>query len=101
MKFQNPSLIFLTVDERTTTRTSRKQYAPHFFKVGGIKIILARSKIIHTRIPFLYICRIVARSVFPNCDHILGLTNVMEKRLFLVPGIYFRLSFCIDQASCC
>ena len=24
-------------DERTNKQTSRKQYAPHFFKVGGIK----------------------------------------------------------------
>ena len=40
MKFQNPSLNFFfeRTDERTDTRTSRKQYAPHFFKVGGIKI---------------------------------------------------------------
>ena len=36
MKFQNPSFkIFL--NERTDARTSRKQYAPRFFKVGGIK----------------------------------------------------------------
>ena len=35
MKFQNPSFNFFF--ERTDKRTSRKQYAPHFFKVGGIK----------------------------------------------------------------
>ena len=36
MKFQNPSFkIFL--NGHTDARTSRKQYAPHFFKVGGIK----------------------------------------------------------------
>ena len=40
MKFQNPSLNFFLngrKDERTNGRTSRNQYAPHFFKVGGIK----------------------------------------------------------------
>ena len=40
MKFQNPSLNSVLKgrkDERTDERTSRKQYAPHFFKVGGIK----------------------------------------------------------------
>ena len=31
MKFQNPSFKFFL-----NGRTSRKQYAPHFFKVGGI-----------------------------------------------------------------
>ena len=39
MKFQNPSLNSVLngrKDERTDERTSRKQYAPHFFKVGGI-----------------------------------------------------------------
>ena len=36
MKFQNPSLIFF-LNGRTDARTSRNQYAPHFFKVGGIK----------------------------------------------------------------
>ena len=44
MKFQNPSLNSVLTgrtDERTNGRTdehtSRNQYAPHFFKVGGIK----------------------------------------------------------------
>ena len=40
MKYQNPSLNSVLngrKDERTDERTSRKQYAPHFFKVGGIK----------------------------------------------------------------
>ena len=40
MKFQNPSLNSVLKgrkDERTKECTSRKQYAPHFFKVGGIK----------------------------------------------------------------
>ena len=40
MKFQNPSLnsdLNGRKDERTNERTSRNQYAPHFFKVGGIK----------------------------------------------------------------
>ena len=40
MKFQNPSLNSVLKgrkDERTNERTSQNQYAPHFFKVGGIK----------------------------------------------------------------
>ena len=37
MKFQNPSLIFF--ERMKNARTSRKQYAPHFFKVWGIKSI--------------------------------------------------------------
>ena len=43
MKFQNPSFNFFLngrTNKRTDGRTSRKQYAPHFFKVGGIKIPL-------------------------------------------------------------
>ena len=39
MKFQNPSLNSVLKgrkDERTDERTSRNQYAPSFFKVGGI-----------------------------------------------------------------
>ena len=47
MKFQNPSLNFVfeqtdgrrVTHTRTHARTSRNQYATHFFKVGGIKII--------------------------------------------------------------
>ena len=42
MKFQNPSFNFFLngrTNTQTDKRTSRKQYAPHFFKVGGIKII--------------------------------------------------------------
>ena len=42
MKFQNPSLNFFLTEGRTHThthtQTSRKQYAPHFFKVRGIKM---------------------------------------------------------------
>ena len=43
MKFQNPSLNFFfertdgRTDGHTDARTSRNQYAPHFFTVGGIK----------------------------------------------------------------
>ena len=40
MKFQNPSLKFYLnrrTNKWTNERTSRKQYAPHFFRVGGIK----------------------------------------------------------------
>ena len=43
MKFQNPSLNFFLngqtnghMDVQTDGCTSRNQYAPHFFKVGGI-----------------------------------------------------------------
>ena len=39
MKFQNPSFKFFLngrTNAHTDTLTSRKQYAPHFFKVGGI-----------------------------------------------------------------
>ena len=36
MKFQNPSLNFF-LNARKDERTSRNQYAPHVFKVGGIK----------------------------------------------------------------
>ena len=53
MKFQIPSfkLFFERTDERTHThthththtQTSRKQYAPHFSKVGGIKNIIMSS----------------------------------------------------------
>ena len=51
MKFQNPSLNFFfeRTDGRTHActhaRTSRKQYAPYFFKVGGIKIVTVYSAI--------------------------------------------------------
>ena len=38
MKFQNPSLNSV-LNGRKDERTSRKQYAPHFFKVGGIKML--------------------------------------------------------------
>ena len=37
MKFQNPSL------NSFLNGTSRKQYAPHFFKVGGIKTVLSNK----------------------------------------------------------
>ena len=39
MKFQNPSLNSV-LNGQTDERTSRKQYAPHFFKVGGIIIVM-------------------------------------------------------------
>ena len=41
MKFQNPSFNFF-LNGRTNERTSRKQYAPHFFKVGGIMSCIMR-----------------------------------------------------------
>ena len=43
MKFQNPRLNFFF--ERTDERTSRKQYAPHFLKVGGIKMFFSCFRI--------------------------------------------------------
>ena len=49
MKFQNPSLNSVLngrKDERTDERTSRKQYAPHFFKVGGIINLFARFEFV-------------------------------------------------------
>ena len=52
MKFQNPSLNSVLTgrtDGRTDERTSRNQYAPHFFKVGGIK----RRKNEHQHFDFL------------------------------------------------
>ena len=53
MKFQNPSLNSVLngrKDERTDERTSRKQYAPHFFKVGGIiKILYVLQNIVFLR----------------------------------------------------
>ena len=60
MKFQNPSLNSVLTgrtDERTNERTSRNQYAPHFFKVGGIKIVLRkensnREKILETDVKY-------------------------------------------------
>ena len=42
MKFQNPSLNSVLTgrtDGRTDKRTSRNQYAPNFFKVGGINTV--------------------------------------------------------------
>ena len=39
MKFQNPSFNSVLTG-RTDEHTSRNQYAPHFFKVGGINTIL-------------------------------------------------------------
>ena len=55
MKFENPSFNFF-LNGRTHTRThahthgrtSQKQYAPHFFKVGGIKIIIHCKRFTHT-----------------------------------------------------
>ena len=48
MTFQNPSCkIFLNgwMDAQKHGRTSRKQYAHHFFKVGGIKIEISLAKL--------------------------------------------------------
>ena len=53
MKFQNPSLNFFLTDgrtnEQTNGRTRRNQYAPYFFKVGGIKSIMNKHKVKHHR----------------------------------------------------
>ena len=50
MKFQNPSLNFILngrthtrTDARTDGQASRNQYAPHFFKIGSIKIRFPKS----------------------------------------------------------
>ena len=46
MKFQIPSFKFFLngrTNAHTHTQTSRKQYAPHFSKVGGIKNIIMSS----------------------------------------------------------
>ena len=57
MKFQNPSLKYF-LNGRTNKRTSPKQYAPHFFKVGGIKIMILLFHFAHSRIylgcPFIF-----------------------------------------------
>ena len=52
MKFQNPSLNSVLngrtegrTDERTDEHTSRNQYAPHFFKVGGIMSLVVRKPV--------------------------------------------------------
>ena len=48
MLFQNSSLNFF-FNGRTHTRTSRNQYAPHFFKVGGIKtVVLSKAEAYQT-----------------------------------------------------
>ena len=52
MKFQNPSLIFL--NGWTDARTSRKQYAPHFFKVWGIKSVKNMSTQLNSFIPLSF-----------------------------------------------
>ena len=39
----------------------------------------------------------MADQTFQNGGHIFGLTNVMAKRLILVPGFWFRLSISIGQ----
>ena len=47
MKFQIPIFKFFLngrTHGRTDGRTSRKQYAPHFFKVGGIIIVKMQKK---------------------------------------------------------
>ena len=36
MKFQNPSLNFFSIGRSHTETDGQNQYAPHFFKVGGI-----------------------------------------------------------------
>ena len=49
MKFQNPSFKFFLnarMNIRTDGRTNRKQYAPHFFKVEGIKISISHGHVI-------------------------------------------------------
>ena len=45
MKFQNPSFKYFLNGRTDNGRTSRKQYAPHFYKVGGIKTEPSNKKI--------------------------------------------------------
>ena len=52
MKFQNPSFKFFW-NGRTHVRTSRKQYAPHFFKVGGIIKLQLCNNMMLTPLRFL------------------------------------------------
>ena len=43
MKFQNPSFKFF-LNRRTNKRTSRKQYAPHFFKLRSEAFVKIQKK---------------------------------------------------------
>ena len=56
MKFRNPSLK-LFLNGRTNERTSRKQYAPHFFKVGGIIRIFTHSHSVDAWLKFMLVTR--------------------------------------------
>ena len=61
MKFQNPSLNSV-LNGRTNERTSQKQYAPHFFKVGGIISTLNNHKLYSATVKMrtsYYITRVV------------------------------------------
>ena len=66
MIFQNPSFKnFLNgrTNGRTIKRTSRKQYAPHFFKVGGIKIL-------SSQLPFCQQLSFLASNVFMQLSNV-------------------------------
>ena len=76
MKFQNPSLNFFErTDERTHTQTSRKQYAPHFFRVGGITM-MGRSP--RCYIPsFMEICPLVPEKMFEGVLPNMGMAAIL------------------------
>ena len=79
MKFQNPSFKFFLdgrtnghkrtngqTNKQTNKRTRRKQYAPHFFKVGGIKRKIMNYK------------KVVDLSHFMFVHHIFSSVSVAE-----------------------
>ena len=71
MKFQNPSFKFFLngrTNAHTDTRTSRKQYAPHFFKVGGIMIMKTINRATYDYLSVLltlssYNCALISSSL--------------------------------------
>ena len=62
MKFQNPSLNSV-LNGRKDERTSRKQYAPHFFKVGGIIIQSRVMVLLHDTSSYcaLQLCEVTSK----------------------------------------
>ena len=77
MKFQNPSFKFFLngrtnekTKKQTNGRTSQKQYAPHFFKVGGIKSEIVICRIGHFITQFY---------IDPTVDTMLDISNDLLK----------------------
>ena len=70
MKFQNPSLNSVLngrKDERMEERTSQNQYAPHFFKVGGINMkTFERKRVGQTDLKSAYLCNLVKTKLYPK-----------------------------------